>query len=61
MPQAGLDPTGEKWQLCLNIVVALPPKSPRLDIFSPSLHNEMTGHEHRIISMDFSTAIIRPG
>ena len=26
MPQAGFDPPGEKWQLCLNIVVALPPK-----------------------------------
>ena len=23
MPQAGFDPPGEKWQLCLNIVVAL--------------------------------------
>ena len=31
MPQAGFDPLGEKWQLCLNIVVALPPKPPRLD------------------------------
>ena len=31
MPQAGFDPPGEKWQLCLNIVVALPPKPPRLD------------------------------
>ena len=31
-PQAGLDPPGEKWQLGLNIVVALPPKPPRLDI-----------------------------
>ena len=32
MPQVGFDPPGEKWQLCLNIVVALPPKPPRLDI-----------------------------
>ena len=24
MPQAGFDPPGEKWQLCLNIVVTLP-------------------------------------
>ena len=31
MPQAGFDPPGEKWQLGLNIVVALPPKPPRLD------------------------------
>ena len=31
MPQAGFDPPGEKWQLCLNIVVALPPKPPQLD------------------------------
>ena len=30
MPQAGFNPRGEKWQLCLNIVVALPPKPPRL-------------------------------
>ena len=35
MPQAGFDRWGEKWQLCLNIVVALPPKPPRLD-HSPS-------------------------
>ena len=28
----GFDPLEvEKWQLCLNIVVALPPKPPRLD------------------------------
>ena len=26
MPQAGFNPPREKWQLCLNIVVALPPK-----------------------------------
>ena len=32
MPQAEFDPPGEKWQLRLNIVVALPPKPPRLDI-----------------------------
>ena len=31
MPPAGFDPPGEKWQLCLYIVVALPPKPPRLD------------------------------
>ena len=31
MPHAGFDPPGEKWQLCWNIVVALPPKPPRLD------------------------------
>ena len=31
MPQAGFDPPGEKWQLCLNIVIALTPKPPRLD------------------------------
>ena len=31
MPQAGFDPLGEKWQLCLNIVIALPPKPRRLD------------------------------
>ena len=34
MPQVGFDPQGEKWQLCLNIVVALPPKPPRLDSIS---------------------------
>ena len=34
MPQAGFDPPGEKWQLCLNIVVALPPKPPRLDVIT---------------------------
>ena len=33
MPQAGFDPPGEKWQLCLKIVVALPPKPPRLDLY----------------------------
>ena len=32
MPQAGFNPPGEKWQLCLNIVVASPPKPPRLDL-----------------------------
>ena len=32
LPQAGLDPPGEKWQLCLNIVIALPPKPPQLDV-----------------------------
>ena len=31
IPQAGFDPPGEKLQLRLNIVVALPPKPPRLD------------------------------
>ena len=31
MPQAGFDPPGEKWQLCLNIVIALTRKPPRLD------------------------------
>ena len=31
MPQAGFNPLGEKWHLCLNIVVALPPKPPWLD------------------------------
>ena len=25
IPQAGFDPPGEKWPLCLNIVIALPP------------------------------------
>ena len=43
MPQAVFDPPGEKWQLCLNIVVALPPKPPRLGtlpLFTPiSLNN----------------------
>ena len=27
----GFKPPGEKWQLCLNVVAALPPKPPRLD------------------------------
>ena len=31
MPQAGFDPPGKKWQMCLTIVVALPPKPPWLD------------------------------
>ena len=31
MPQAGFDPQGEKCQLCLKIVIALPPKLPWLD------------------------------
>ena len=31
MPQADFNPPGEKWQRCLNIVIALPPKPPRLD------------------------------
>ena len=31
IPQAGFNPPGEKWQLCLNIAVALPPKAPWLD------------------------------
>ena len=35
MPQAGFDPPGEKWQLCVNIVVE-PPKPPRLDEFGIS-------------------------
>ena len=39
MPRAGFDPLGEKWQLCLNIVVALPPKPPRLDWWG-----ELNGH-----------------
>ena len=38
MPQAGFDPPGEKWQLCLNIVIALPPKPPRLDYTEQLLH-----------------------
>ena len=32
IPQVGFDPPGKKWQLCLNIVVALPPKPPRVDL-----------------------------
>ena len=43
MPQAGFDPPGEKWQLCLNIVVALPPKPPRLDV--------ITGYSTKIFSL----------
>ena len=35
MPQAGFDPPREKWQLCLNIVVSLPPRPPWLDILTP--------------------------
>ena len=31
---SGIRSTGGKWQLCLNIVVALPPRPPRLDVFS---------------------------
>ena len=31
MSPTGFDPPGEKWQLCFNIVVALPPKPPQLD------------------------------
>ena len=39
MTQAGFDPPGEKWQLCLNIVVILPPKPPRLDQCTVIFHN----------------------
>ena len=42
MPQVGFDPPGEKWQLCLNIVVALPPNPPRLGdnhVFSHQIFN----------------------
>ena len=38
MPQAGFNPPGEKWQLCLNIVVTLPPQPPRLDKFNSFWH-----------------------
>ena len=31
IPQAGFDLLGENWQLCLNLVIALPPKPPWLD------------------------------
>ena len=48
MPQAGFNPPGEKWQLCLNIVVALPPKPPRLDFIVHYIWDPNTEHSiHR--------------
>ena len=53
--------TSGKWQLCLNIVVALPPKPPQLDVFSVfsgNFFSSQSSTRYKTVKTSFNPALV---